>query len=122
MLPVNLGLGDAAKKTVGNGGGQLPDMSFFTAVKSDNGYFRLPSGIILQWGHGGFAQKTTTTVTLPIAFPNIGLIILACKGASIPLGGEYGVGVEFRDKASFSLSNTGPDTTLQGIYWLALGY
>ncbi|WP_031594716.1 gp53-like domain-containing protein, partial [Pantoea agglomerans] len=72
----NLGLGDAAKKTVGNDAGQLPDMNFFTAVKSDNGYCRLPNGIILQWGHGGFAQKATTTVTLPIAFPTIGLVIL----------------------------------------------
>ncbi|MGX0215667.1 hypothetical protein ACUXHR_002755, partial [Pantoea piersonii] len=30
----NLGLGEAAKKTVGNDAGQLPDMTFFTAVKN----------------------------------------------------------------------------------------
>ncbi|MGC1030330.1 phage tail protein, partial [Pantoea agglomerans] len=42
----NLGLGDAAKKTVGNGADQLPDMSFFAAVKSGNGYTRLPNGVI----------------------------------------------------------------------------
>lgn len=118
----NLGLGDAAKKTVGNGADQLPDMSFFAAVKSGNGYFRLPNGMILQWGFGAFAQKTTTTVVLPIEFPTTGVVVLACKGASLQLAGEYSVGAQYRDKASFNLTNTGPDTTKQGINWLALGY
>ncbi|MHA6312399.1 gp53-like domain-containing protein [Pantoea sp. S-LA4] len=122
MFLKNLGLGDAAKKTVGNGADQLPDMSFFAAVKSGNGYFRLPNGMILQWGFGAFAQKTTTTVVLPIEFPTTGVVVLACKGASLPLAGEYSVGTQYRDKASFNLTNTGPDTTKQGIYWLALGY
>lgn len=122
MLLRNLGLGDAAKKTVGNGADQLPDMSFFAAVKLGNGYFRLPNGMILQWGFGAFAQKTTTTVVLPIEFPTTGVVVLACKGASLPLTGEYSVGAQYRDKASFNLTNTGPDTTKQGIYWLALGY
>ena len=118
----NLGLGDAAKKTVGNGADQLPDMSFFAAVKSGNGYTRLPNGMILQWGYGAFAQKTTTAVVLPIEFPTMGVVVLACKGASLPLAGEYSVGAQFRNKASFELTNTGPSSTNQGIYWLALGY
>ncbi len=118
----NLGLGDAAKKTVGNGNDQLPDMSFFAAVKSGNGYTRLPNGVILQWGAGGFKQKTTTTVVLPIEFPNAGVIVIACKGSALPSSGEYGLGAGFRNKSSFDLTNTGPDSTLQGISWLALGY
>ena len=118
----NLGLGDVAKKSVGNGAGQVPDMNFFAAVKSGNGYTQLPNGVILQWGSGGFKQKSSTTVVLPIEFPNAGVAVIACKGSSLPLTGEYGVGAGFRNKASFDLTNTGPDTTVQGITWLALGY
>ncbi|NIG15870.1 hypothetical protein [Pantoea sp. Cy-640] len=122
MIRLNLGLGDAAKKTVGNGAAQLPDMSFFTAVKSGNGYTRLPNGLILQWGYGTFVQKATTAVVLPIEFPTAGVTIMACKGSSLPLSGEYGVGAQFRNKASFDLTNTGSGSNNQGIYWLALGY
>jgi len=118
----NLGLADAAKKSVGNGADQLPDMSFFAAVKSANGYTRLPNGVILQWGSGGFKQKTTTTVVLPIEFPNAGVVVIACKGSALPSSGEYGLGAGFRNKSSFDLTNTGPDSTLQGVTWLALGY
>ena len=118
----NLGLGDAAKKTVGNGAGQLPDMSFFSIVRSGNGYCKFPSGLILQWGFGSYAQQSTTVVTLPVAFPTGGFTVVANKGSSIPLKGEYCVGVQFRDKSSFSLSNTGPDTTQQGVWWMAIGH
>ncbi|WP_239323749.1 hypothetical protein [Pantoea sp. ACRSC] len=118
----NLGLGEAAKKNVGNGAGQLPDMSFFAAVKSGTGYCKLPSGIIFQWGYGSFAQQATTVVTLPIAFPNTGFSVVANKGSSVPLTGEYAVCVQFRDKTSFYLSNTGPEVTQQGIWWLAVGF
>jgi len=117
----NLGLGDAAKKTVGNGTGQLPDMSFFSIVKSGNGYCKFPNGLILQWGSGTFAQQSTTIVTLPVSFPTAGFSLIANKGSSIPSKGEYAVGVQYRDKSSFSLTNSGPDTTQQGIWWIALG-
>jgi len=118
----NLGLGEAAKKDVGNGAGQVPDMSFFAAVKNGNGYSKLPNGIILQWGYGSFAQQTTTLVTLPVAYPNAGFVVLANKGSSVPLNGEYSIGVQFRDKSSFYLSCTGPGSTQQGVWWLAVGY
>jgi len=122
LLLRNLGLGDAAKKTVGNGAGQLPDMSFFSIVRSGNGYCKFPNGLILQWGFGSYAQQSTTVVTLPVAFPTGGFTVVANKGSSIPLKGEYCVGVQFRDKSSFSLSNTGPDTTQQGVWWMAIGH
>lgn len=65
-----LGLGEAAKRGVGTGNNQLPDMSSFAASLSGNGWQKLPSGLIIQWAQvlsnsGGFAPWT-----YPIAFPN----------------------------------------------------
>ncbi|ADO10846.1 Baseplate assembly protein J (GpJ) [Pantoea vagans C9-1] len=93
----------------------------FHAKSADDGYCKFPNGLILQWGSGSFAQQSTTTVTLPVSFPSAGFSLVANKGASIPTKGEYAVGVQYRDKSSFSLTNTGPDTTQQGIWWIALG-
>lgn len=66
----NLGLGEAAKRSVGTGNNQLPDMSSFAASLSGSGWQKLPGGLIIQWGQvlsnsGGFAPWT-----YPIAFPS----------------------------------------------------
>lgn len=47
----NLGLGTAAKKDVGTGTGQIPDMSSFVFTGEDLGSYRLPGGMIVQWAH-----------------------------------------------------------------------
>ncbi|MCR8602114.1 hypothetical protein NOU17_17080, partial [Salmonella enterica subsp. enterica serovar Typhimurium] len=43
----NLGLGEAAKRNVGTGDNQIPDMGAFA---SGSGWFRLPGGYIVQFG------------------------------------------------------------------------
>ncbi|MCG9409120.1 hypothetical protein LCT61_20790, partial [Escherichia coli] len=43
----NLGLGEAAKRNVGTGANQIPDMGSFTLSVSGTGYQKLPSGFIL---------------------------------------------------------------------------
>ncbi|EKN3769355.1 tail fiber protein, partial [Yersinia enterocolitica] len=47
---LNLGLGDAAKRSVGTGANQIPDMSSFISSFAQNGYFKFPGGLIIQWG------------------------------------------------------------------------
>ncbi|MEF5325342.1 phage tail protein, partial [Escherichia coli] len=42
-----LGLGEAAKRNVGTGANQIPDMGSFTLSVSGTGYQKLPSGFIL---------------------------------------------------------------------------
>ncbi len=73
----NLGLGSAAVATVGTGSDQLPSMASFTSSLSQNGWFKLPSGIIFQWGQS--APATTAApdvlVNFPIPFPNGALAI-----------------------------------------------
>ncbi|MCI1676648.1 MAG: hypothetical protein LKK36_06320 [Ewingella americana] len=46
----NLGLGNAATKTVGTLAGQIPDMSSFPASATGKGYLKLPNGMLIQWG------------------------------------------------------------------------
>lgn len=42
-----------------------------TVSKTENGYCRLPNGLILQWATGvGSTTEISQTITFPIAFPN----------------------------------------------------
>ena len=75
MMPVsrnrciflNVGLGEAAKRDVGTGDNQIPDMGAFAA---GSGWFRLPGGYIVQFGT--FSGNTTRFISghFPIPFPN----------------------------------------------------
>ncbi|HHL8844246.1 TPA: phage tail protein [Escherichia coli] len=65
-----LGLGEAAKRNIGAGANQVPDMSFFTSAKGDNGYFSLPDGTIVQYGKATTIRNNEISlVTLPFSFP-----------------------------------------------------
>ncbi|ELF4810659.1 hypothetical protein RNH35_001649 [Escherichia coli] len=76
----NLGLGEAAKRNVGTGANQIPDMGSFTLSVSDTGYQKLPSGFILQWGSIGAPGIAQDVVThFPIAFPNRCLRVLVSQ-------------------------------------------
>ncbi|HDP7648647.1 TPA: hypothetical protein P6521_004924, partial [Escherichia coli] len=71
----NLGLGEAAKRNVGNGQNQIPDMAAFASSLSSTGFQKLPSGLIIQWGIVSGASNYT--VTYPVTFPNRSLALLA---------------------------------------------
>ncbi|HIA9179369.1 TPA: phage tail protein [Escherichia coli] len=76
----NLGLGEAAKRDVGTGANQIPDMGSFTLSVSGTGYQKLPSGFILQWGSIGAPGIAQDVVThFPIAFPNRCLRVLVSQ-------------------------------------------
>ncbi|EOV14076.1 hypothetical protein WGA_01053 [Escherichia coli KTE40] len=63
----DLGLGEAAKRDVGTGDNQIPDMGAFA---SGSGWFRLPGGYIVQFGT--FSGNSTRFISghFPIPFPN----------------------------------------------------
>ncbi|MFY1785945.1 hypothetical protein [Escherichia coli] len=98
----NLGLGEAAKRNVGNGENQIPDMSFWT-VTGGNGNFviRQPDGLIIQmvtvsisgpvamngmtdnaYAITGSNKSYIATATLPFVFPNkvLGVALLQIVG------------------------------------------
>lgn len=65
----NLGLGEAAKRNVGTGENQIPDMASFA---SGDGWMKLPNGKILQYGRGAVTPTLSTQtmrITFSIPFP-----------------------------------------------------
>ncbi len=69
MALENLGLGEAAKRDVGTGENQIPDMASFA---SGDGWMKLPNGKILQYGRGAVTPTLSTQtmrITFSIPFP-----------------------------------------------------
>ncbi|QPB34759.1 phage tail protein [Citrobacter amalonaticus] len=79
----NLQLGEAAKRDVGTGENQIPDMSSFG---SGSGWSQLPNGKLLQWGtYTGSA--TSGTINFPVPFPSsVGRVIMSLSGTSADAG------------------------------------
>ncbi|EPO2107807.1 phage tail protein [Escherichia coli] len=64
-----LGLGEAAKRDVGNGQNQIPDMSAWECGgDTTTGWRRSPDGYIEQWGLTG-ATTNEVLINFPIPFP-----------------------------------------------------
>jgi len=97
----------------------------FSLLENTNGYQKLPSGLIIQWGAGS-TTSGTGSITFPIAFPN------ACLHFSAQYGGASGISnvpicansipsttgcnIYMTDHAGTGLGTVG------GYKWVALGY
>ena len=105
----------------------------FPAQKADNGYLKLPNGLILQWGKvaSGWPGEGPYTVTFPVAFPN------KCLNTQITMWSEGRKGLVNLDitipvgtirPASFDALFNGigfqgsTAADLKGFYWFAIGY
>lgn len=76
----NLSLGEAAKRNVGTGENQIPDMS---AYSSGSGWQKLPDGSIEQWGRINFpnnAAAVSTNVTFTIPFTQEPDVVIVYDG------------------------------------------
>ena len=94
------------------------------ASKTQYGYQKFPSGVIMQWGMSG---ENVTNVTFPIAFPTACATVQITRGGGIAANstGSAGVGAS----VITSMSNTGfsVDSVIQStdkslVYYLAIGY
>ncbi|EOT1346612.1 hypothetical protein [Escherichia coli] len=88
----NLGLGEAAKRDVGTGENQIPDMASFA---SGDGWMKLPNGKILQYGRGAVTPTLSTQtmrITFSIPFPKkVDCAMLTHSGdGGAPLGAGRG--------------------------------
>lgn len=123
-LTTNLSLGTASKRNVGNGTNQIPDMNNFASSLGFNGYQKLPSGLIIQWGafnvNNTSGSVGTTDITFPIAFPAAFRHLSALMSTNDPSARFTGfdVGNTTTTKARFTYVTP----TSNAIYWLAIGY
>lgn len=86
------------------------------------GFQRLPGGLILQWGSLTQNRGTTVNHTFPLAFPNVAITVVACKGAEITVAGESTAGADILSNSQFTVTNSGAGSPSQGIRWVAIGY
>lgn len=65
-----LGLGSTSTRNVGNGSGDIPDMTYWTGGgNTDSGWRKTPDGYIEQWGITG-GTTTDVFINFPIPFPS----------------------------------------------------
>jgi len=96
----------------------------FTSSKATNGYQKLPSGLIIQWGWNNVAATT-----LPITFPNVTLSVVVSKSyntlspSALKSGQNttYSVTTSSFTAEIYDAPST-TDVTTQGYFWTAIGY
>lgn len=105
------------------GTGALKYAVSFGSLLSANGYQKLPSGLIVQWGVAITSPSADVVVTLPIAFPT------ACR--TVSLGAISGVAAPYIATLTGSLGasafNLGCYTTAgarigTSVGWIAIGH
>lgn len=87
-----LGLGSAAKKDVGTGAGQIPDMSSWNQINNINGYEKHPTGIITQWGTVTTSSSAIVNINFPVPFPNACFSMVAIEGNNLTSAAIYTLG------------------------------
>lgn len=122
---INVGLKEAAKREVGTGPGQIPDMSAFT---SGPGWVRFPDGTTIQRGAAGFAPGSNNQyVTLPRAFSSANFtVVTTWNDVGVPQGGstaqasaDIGLGAETKTTTRFGLWQGGSGGF--NVDWIAIG-
>ncbi|EOH3300152.1 hypothetical protein QCN14_17100 [Enterobacter roggenkampii] len=121
----NLGLKEAAKREVGTGPGQIPDMSSFT---SGPGWVRFPDGTTIQQGSAGFAIGVNNQyVTLPRAFSSANFRVatvwndvgVSQGGSAAQEAADIGLGTGSKTTTRFGLWQGGSGGF--NVDWIAIG-
>lgn len=90
-----------------------------TESKARPGYFKLPGGMIVQWGAAlNITADGTTSVTLPIAFPNSAFVATATASGSGLIASAA-----FDGNSKLNVIVKGyPGSGSFTVYWIAIGY
>jgi len=109
----------------------------FDASKAANGYQKLPSGLIIQWGTTTISLAVSqnsaegnTSITFPVTFPSVAISLQAsvltdvingtcetCRPTALTTSG-----VTLRGMSISSNSSGSPTAGTVSVYWVALGY
>lgn len=96
----------------------------FPSSISTNGYQKLPSGLIFQWGtQNAGPGDSFATATFPVTFPNAGLAIF-CSGKAGAINGNsisstYG---QFINNSSATIVNDAYSySAFTNVFWFAIG-
>ncbi|EPB7356602.1 gp53-like domain-containing protein, partial [Citrobacter koseri] len=118
---------EAAKRDVGTGQNQIPDMSYWTksgSINLNSGWRRTPDGFIEQWGSSSASTSSSPgAITFPIAFPNAALSIQLTEKTGTGLGGNvcsWGLADNTLTKTGASVICTSPTT--ETCFFRAIGY
>ncbi|HBD5185200.1 TPA: hypothetical protein KKK89_004390 [Escherichia coli] len=120
----NLSLGEAAKRDVGTGENQIPDMSAWKRNPSSNRWRKLPDGTIIQMGISASGPLgSPVNITLPISFSNTNYCVVASyDNARSGVSTMVSFAALPVSPSQFSLMSS---VTEQGInpfaYWIAFG-
>ena len=118
----NLGLKTAAQRDVGTSANQIPDMSAFASLLTTNGYQKLPSGLIIQWGSVNIPTTGlgSIDVTYPIAYPASFLGVWGTYVTSDP--STRFVGIDGGASTNIKVRLTYNSPTLNTIRWIGIGF
>ena len=98
----------------------------FSVLLSSNGYQKLPSGLIMQWGLLSSVLLDNTTwnlINLPITFPNQILNASATISYDEYVNGSIGTVIKGLSASGFYvMGDNSNDTKIANIYWQAIGY
>jgi hypothetical protein len=97
-----------------------------TKTFSQNGYYKLPDGLMIQWGKRAGGSSYQGTITLPLSFYNdyYSLACSAIKGNTIDLS-SWVVNYLKKTKSSFNYICTyvaeGNGQSNAEFHWIAIG-
>jgi hypothetical protein len=80
-----------------------------------NGFYKLPGGLIIQWGSTGNQATGNTAVTLPTAFPSAAFSLTISGGT----GGQVAPTFVSLSTSGFTAVNN--DAALMNMFWIAIG-
>lgn len=109
--------GTASQRNVGDGSGNIPDMSFFSSLKAANGAIDLPGGLVIQWGTGSTASGASSvniTFAKPFSSPPFS-VVATDTGLTAK---SYGVSSLTSTGATV---NSGNSTGTSGFRYIAIG-